>query len=64
MRVTGDVAIKRGGEIGVGKHEGKRAFGRRRRRCEDELKWVSRSEMCACTGFIWLCIGTEGGLCD
>jgi len=38
MRGTGDAAIRRRGEIGVGKHEGKRAFGRCRHRWEDKIK--------------------------
>ena len=28
------------------------------------LKWISRSGMGACTGLIWLGIGTNVGLCD
>jgi len=38
MRGTGDVAVRRRGEIGVGKHEGKRAFVRCRRRWEGKIK--------------------------
>jgi hypothetical protein len=29
-----------------------------------KLKWVLKSGMGACTGFIWLGIGTNGELCD
>jgi hypothetical protein len=35
---AGDLAVRRRGEIFVGKHEGKRAFGRCRHRREDKIK--------------------------
>jgi len=47
----------------VGKPEGKRPLGRRRRRWEDNIKRVLQEVACGvCTGSGWLRIGTDGGL--
>jgi hypothetical protein len=64
MGGAGVLAVRRRGEIGVGKHEGKRALGRCRRRWEDKIKKGLEKWDGACSGFIWLEIGTNGGLCD
>ena len=46
----------------VGKPEGKRPLGRRRRRWEDNIKWIFRKwEGVVGTGWSWLRIGTGGG---
>jgi hypothetical protein len=64
MGGAGDLAVRRRGEIGVGKHEGKGALGRRRRRWEDKIKMGLEKWDGACSGFIWLETGTNCGLCD
>jgi hypothetical protein len=64
MGGAGDLALRRRGEICVGKYDGKRTLGRCRRRWEDKIKKVSRSGMGTCTGVIWLETGTNGWLCD
>jgi hypothetical protein len=47
----------------VGKPEGKTPLGRRRRRWEDNIKMdLYEVGWGACTGLIWLRIGTVGGL--
>jgi hypothetical protein len=47
----------------VGKPEGKRPLGRRRRRFEDNIKMDLREiRWVVWTGFIWLRIRTSGGL--
>jgi hypothetical protein len=47
----------------VGKSEGRRPLGRSRRRWEDNIKMDLRAVGSgACTGLIWLRIGTDGGL--
>ena len=49
----------------VGKSEGNRPFGRRRRRWEDNIKMdlkISGIAGYVWTGLIWLRIGTGGGL--
>jgi hypothetical protein len=46
----------------VGKHEGKRPLGRPRRRWEDNIKDLQEVDGGELTGFIWLKIGTGGGL--
>jgi len=46
----------------VGRHEGRRQFGRPRRRWEELLKWICRKwDGEAWTGLIWLRIGADGG---
>jgi hypothetical protein len=46
----------------VGKHEGKRPFGRPRRRWEDNIKMdLQEFGGCGGTGWNWLRIGTGGG---
>jgi hypothetical protein len=67
MRWTGNVErmgeMRNGYKMLVGKPEGKRPFGRRRRRWEDNIKtnlWEKYFRMW--TGFIWLRLGTGGGL--
>lgn len=64
MGGAGDLVVSRRGEIGVGNM-------RERERLEDvgvdgriTLKWGPGSGMRACAGFIWLEIGTNGGLFD
>ena len=65
MRWTGHVA--RMGEMRgvyrvlVGKPEGKRTFGRTRRRLEDNIKMDLKWDVGAWTGSSWLRIGTGGG---
>ena len=66
MRQAGHVA--RMGErrgvyrVLVGKSEGKRPFGRHRRRCEENIKMdLQEVEWGAWTGLIWLRIGTGCG---
>jgi hypothetical protein len=67
MRWAGHVAHKREMrnvyKILVGKLEGKRPLGRRRRRWDDNIK-INLAEYCleVWTGFIWLWIGTSVGL--
>jgi hypothetical protein len=47
----------------VGKPEGKRPLGRKRRSWVDNMKMVLREiGQVALTGLIWLRIGTSGGL--
>jgi hypothetical protein len=46
----------------VRKPEGKRQLGRTRRRWDVILKGIINSVKRACTAFIWLRIGTNGGL--
>jgi hypothetical protein len=47
----------------VGRPEGKRPLGRPRRRCEDNIKWIFKKwDGEAWSGFLWLRIGTGGGL--
>jgi hypothetical protein len=47
----------------VGKSEGERPHGRLRRRWEDNIKMdIEELEYRAWTGFIWIRIGTSGGL--
>jgi hypothetical protein len=46
----------------VGKPEGKRPLGRSRSRCEDNIKTDLQEVGWGWTGFIWLGIGTGGGL--
>jgi hypothetical protein len=47
----------------VGKPEGKRLLGRPRRRWEDGIKMDLRKIVWGVwSGFIWLKIGTDGGL--
>jgi hypothetical protein len=47
----------------VGKHEGKRPLGRPRRRWRIIFIWVFEKQGGKVwTGFIWLRIGTSGGL--
>ena len=66
MRWAGHVA-RMGGERGlyrglVGKPERKRPLGRRRRRCEDNIKMdLQKAGWGALIGLIWLKIGTGGG---
>jgi len=46
----------------VGKPEGKRPFGRPKRRWEDNIKWIFKKwDGVGWTGLIWLGIGTGGG---
>jgi len=45
----------------VGKPEGKRTFGRTRRRLEDNIKMDLKWDVGAWTGSSWLRIGTGGG---
>jgi hypothetical protein len=46
----------------VGRSEGKKPLGRPRRRWEDNIKMDIQEVVCgACTGLIWLRIGTGGG---
>jgi hypothetical protein len=46
----------------VGKPEGKRPLGRRKRRCGDNTKMDFHAvEWGAWTGLVWLRIGTGGG---
>jgi hypothetical protein len=47
----------------VGRPEGRRPLGRPRRRWEDNIKMdLQEVGWGACTGLIWLRIGTGGGL--
>jgi hypothetical protein len=47
----------------VGKPEGKRPFGRTRRRWEDNIEmYVKKQDTRRRTGFIWLRVRTSGGL--
>jgi hypothetical protein len=46
----------------MGKPEGKRALGRPRRRCEDNIKMDLRKIMMGWYGFIWFRIGANEGL--
>jgi hypothetical protein len=47
----------------VGKHEGRRILGISRRRWRIILKWLIKERECwMWTGFIWLRIGSGGGL--
>jgi hypothetical protein len=46
----------------VGKPEGKRPTGRPRRRWVDNIKMDLREDWMGWIGFIWLRIGTSGGL--
>jgi hypothetical protein len=48
-------------QILVVKPEGKRSLGRHRRRWEDNIKTGFRKVW---TGFMWLRIGTNVGLCE
>jgi hypothetical protein len=67
MRWAGHVACTGEGRnlyrVLVGKSEGKRPFGRPRRRWEDGIRTDLRV-ICwgVWSGFTWLCIGTVGGL--
>jgi hypothetical protein len=49
-------------EILVGKPEGKRPLGKPRRRWEDNTRMDLKESGKLWTGFIWLRIGTTGGL--
>jgi hypothetical protein len=50
-------------KILVGKPEGKIPHGKRRRRCEDDIKMdLEEIGWEVCAGFIWLRIGTSRGL--
>jgi hypothetical protein len=47
----------------LGKPEGKRPFGRQRRRWKMGSEWILRKLACGVwSGFSWLRIGTGGGL--
>ena len=49
-------------QILVGKHEGKRQFGRPRRRWKDNIKMDLQEVGCGVwIGLIWLRVGTGGG---
>jgi hypothetical protein len=54
-------AMRNGYTILFGKPEGKIPHGRSRRGCEDNIK-MNRREIVLWIGFIWLRIGTAGGL--
>jgi hypothetical protein len=59
--VAGMGAKRNAYRILVGKPEGKRPLGRPRRRWVDNIKMDQRNRM-GWSGFIWLRIGTSGGL--
>jgi hypothetical protein len=46
----------------VGKPEGKRPLGSPRRKCVDNIKMDLGQDEVVWTGFIWLRLGTSGGL--
>jgi hypothetical protein len=47
----------------VGRPEGKRPLGRRRRRCEDNIKMgLQEAGWWVWTGLIWVRIGTDSGM--
>jgi hypothetical protein len=49
--------------VSVGRHDGRRSLGRPRHRLEDNIKMnLQEVGWEAWTGFIWLRIGTGGGL--
>jgi hypothetical protein len=57
------VEVRGAYKILVGRHEGRRPLGRPRRRWEDNIKMDLREiGLGMWIGFIWLRIGTGGGL--
>jgi hypothetical protein len=55
-------ALKNAYRIFVGEPEGKRPLGRPRRRLLNNIKMDLRKDWMVWIGFIWLRIGTSGGL--
>jgi hypothetical protein len=61
MRWAGHVACR--GEERLDKHEGKRRLARTRNRLENNIKMdLQGGWMRTWTGFVWLMIGTGGGI--